>query len=71
MKKCKKKRLGPDQGSGESREGTFFSWANRSANHGSRFKNDSVLQRPWNEKVNSSVDIVLIKVRSFDLFHCR
>ena len=39
--------------------GYFFSCANRSANHSWRFKNDSVLRRPWNEKVNSSVDIAL------------
>ena len=37
----------------------IFSSASCSAIHGSRFKNDKVLQRPWNEKVNSSVDIVL------------
>ena len=28
---------------------------------GSRFKNDSVLCRPWNEIVNSSVDFVLVE----------
>ena len=63
--KMLRKKIRPGSRFLQEPRGYFFSWANCSANCGQKFKNDSVVWWTWNEKVNSSVDIVLVLCKLF------